>query len=129
MGSFAEYEKKLLVLRLRGGRIAKHRRGGYAGGRTIPYGLQVQGEGSDAVLVADEDEAPAVQMIYQQRAAGQTFRGIADKLNDQGIPTQRGNEWAAQTVKNVLTNPLYVVTGILTQEQFDAGQQRGGDEQ
>jgi len=120
IGVFAELEKRQLVRRLQAGRSAKHRRGGYAGGQTIPYGLRVQGEADEAVLVADPDEASVVQEIHQLRAAGETLRGIANKLNDQGIPTQKGSQWAPQTVKNVLSNPVYITTGIVTQEQAAA---------
>lgn len=119
IGVFAELEKRQLVRRLQAGRSAKHRRGGYAGGQTIPYGLRVQGEGDEAVLVANESEALVVKRIYEWRAAGQTLRSIAETLNDKGVPTQQGSQWAAQTVKNVLSNAVYITMGIVTQEQVE----------
>jgi len=119
IGVFAELEKRQLVRRLQRGRSKKRERGGYMGGQTVPYGLTVQGEADEAVLVPHEEQAHVVEMIYRYRELGNTLRWIADNLNDQGIATQQGSEWAPQTVKNVLDNEIYVTTCLVTEERFE----------
>ena len=42
------------------------------------------------------------QRIRAERASGATLRGIADHLNDDGIPTARGGRWHASTLQRVL---------------------------
>jgi hypothetical protein len=42
------------------------------------------------------------QRINSQRAAGVSYRAIADSLNKDGVPTQNGGKWYATTVKNII---------------------------
>lgn len=42
------------------------------------------------------------QRIKSQRAAGVSYRAIADSLNSDGVPTQNGGKWYATTVKNII---------------------------
>ncbi len=55
----------------------------------------------------DEEKAPVVQMIYEDFLNGLSFRRIAEKLNQAGIRTNRGNIFEGRTVKYILTNPTY----------------------
>jgi len=36
------------------------------------------------------------------------LQDIADWLNSQGIRTKRGGDWSRQTVKNLLSNKIYI---------------------
>jgi len=50
---------------------------------------------------ATDDLAPTIQAL--QAAGATSLRAIADSLNDQGIPTARGQgEWTAVQVARVL---------------------------
>lgn len=40
--------------------------------------------------------------IKAQRAAGVSYRAIAESLNKDGVPTQNGGKWYATTVKNII---------------------------
>jgi DNA invertase Pin-like site-specific DNA recombinase len=42
------------------------------------------------------------QRIVQERAAGNSYRKIADGLNRDNVPTQNGRQWHPTTVKNLL---------------------------
>ena len=74
-------------------------------------------------LLIDEDTAPIVRRIFDMRAGGTTFRQIALKLNEEGVPSpgtlyyQRkgtsdprrvNHKWADQTVKNIIRNEVYI---------------------
>jgi hypothetical protein len=36
-----------------------------------------------------------------------SLRAIAEELNVEGVPTQRGGDWHASTVRYILQNPKY----------------------
>ena len=40
--------------------------------------------------------------IRDERAAGSTLREIAERLNNDGVPTARGGRWRASTLQRVL---------------------------
>lgn len=42
------------------------------------------------------------QRIAVERAAGDSLRTIADRLNAEGVPTARGGRWHASTVRHVM---------------------------
>ena len=123
VGVFAQLEKNIIVRRLQSGRKAKRAQGGYMGGRTCPFGLQVQGEGREAHFVPGE-QAPVVARIFQDYAAGTSTNKIAAGLAAQGIKGSRGGRIAQQQVANILRNDLYVKTGLVTAEAFEVCRQR-----
>jgi DNA invertase Pin-like site-specific DNA recombinase len=53
--------------------------------------------------IADQHAANVVPMVREiQRAGANTLREIAEALNVRGIPTPRGGQWHATSVKNAL---------------------------
>jgi DNA invertase Pin-like site-specific DNA recombinase len=49
-----------------------------------------------------------VRRIHRQRARGDSFRKIAESLNEAGVPTaQGGKQWYAATVRHVLLRTSY----------------------
>ena len=40
--------------------------------------------------------------ILSERSSGRSYREIASRLNNEGVPTQNGKSWYATTVKNIL---------------------------
>jgi DNA invertase Pin-like site-specific DNA recombinase len=79
MGAAAQLERGLIVKRLRGGRRAKAEAGGYAHG------------------------APAYgQQAVKKELVGAGVRKIARRLNDEGVPSQRGRRWHPTTVARLL---------------------------
>ena len=88
LGAVNEYERSIIVLRLRKGRAAKAARGGYA------YGSPAFGQRSvDRKLVTDERERAVAERIVSMRGAGRSFRQIAAELNAEGITSKRGGGW------------------------------------
>ena len=106
MGAVAEYEKKLIVGRLAGGRRRKRRNQGYSGGY-IPMGYQVEGDGREARPVVFTEEAATVERIFSEYAAGSSMRQIADGLTGDEVPTRRGGTWAQGTISTILGNEAY----------------------
>ena len=99
----AKMERENITKRTSSGRKAKACQGGYAGGRA-PMGYRVV----DHQLVVNEDEAPAVRFIFQQKAAGNTMLGTVKALNDAGYRTRAGKEFVISTVQSIWNNePTY----------------------
>jgi DNA invertase Pin-like site-specific DNA recombinase len=101
MGAAAELERGLIKARLQRGRSLKHHAGGYAGGNTIPFGQRIEGTGKDARRVDDPKFADLIQRIRQMRAERLTLARIAEQLNRDGIPSELGGRWHANSVKRV----------------------------
>ena len=73
---------------------------------TAPYGYDhKRGE----VPAINEAEAKIVQCIYEKYAyEGQSFRSIAEWLNEHGYTTKRGSQFDNRRVNYILNNPFYV---------------------
>lgn len=104
MGIVSELEKAFITMRLSGGRISKIKtKSLYAGG-----GVALGYTSKDKDLVIDEKQAETIKRIFKmKRHQRKGLREIARVLNEQGIPTARGGEWHAGTIKYILANPLY----------------------
>jgi DNA invertase Pin-like site-specific DNA recombinase len=96
LGAVAAYERSMIVLRMKRGRLAKKARGGYASGAP-PYGYRADGQGN---LVPDRAQQEGVALIRAMREEGASYRTIADELNRRKIPTKRGlvGSWFPSTV-------------------------------
>ncbi len=79
MGAFAEYEKSMIVLKLRGARQRMRAKTGRCEGAK-PYGMKA-------------GESETENRIKTLRAGGSSLQTIADQLNADGIPSRRGGQW------------------------------------
>jgi site-specific DNA recombinase len=131
-GAMSQYEKSIIVGRLKHGRNKKTKQGGYAGG-WLPYGYAVDGQGREAVPMVDEAAAATVKRIFAEYAKGSSMKRLADAFNAEGVPTARGGRWAQATVQTILANDFYAGDqadgrqgheAIITQRQFNACQRR-----
>jgi DNA invertase Pin-like site-specific DNA recombinase len=74
--------------------------------------------GADGTPVVVEAEAEIVRRIYDAFLGGESYRGIAERLTRQGIPTPGGKTvWNASTVRSILGNEKYAGNAVL-QKQF-----------
>jgi DNA invertase Pin-like site-specific DNA recombinase len=78
------------VKRSRGERISGH----------APYGWDF---GSDGRLVENSAEQKGIARMRQLHTDGSSYRGIATRLEADGILPKRGKRWAHTTVKSILT--------------------------
>lgn len=96
LGAVSEYERAMVVLRMRRGRARKALQGGFA------YGSPPLGATSvDGVLVPD-GQAATVARIVELHGAGTSLRGIAVALEAEGHRTKRGGRWHPQTLARVV---------------------------
>lgn len=85
--------------------------GVFAGGAR-PFGYQ------DDRVTIDKAEAKILKESARRVLAGDSLTGIAHDFNDRGIPTTRGRQWSATTLRSILINPRHagmrVHRGVVT---------------
>ena len=95
---FAELERAMIRERTRNAMSVKRSRGerisGYA-----PFGWDF---GADGRLIANIREQKIIAYLRHLQAKGLSYRGIAARLDREGILPKRGKRWAHTTVKSVL---------------------------
>ena len=87
-GAIAEYEKAMIVFKLRGARQRMKAQTGRCEGEK-PYGDRT-------------GEQDVIERIVAFRNEGLGMDKIADRLNDEGVKPRRGAKWYAMTVSRVL---------------------------
>lgn len=101
--------------RMQRGRIASFKEGNYIAGNT-PYGYDRATVDGHPSLAVNNREAEIVRMIFSLYIHGvPTERGyrvgvgsIAKYLNGLQIPSKRKKGWSAESVRGILTNPVYI---------------------
>lgn len=107
-GIFAEYERTKILERTRRGKMHRAKYQGWLSWSTVPYGFSLLKSREGTRVQVNEEEADWIRQIYSWfLEKGMSTRHIADRLNELGVKTRRGNRWYAQAVRNVLTYPPY----------------------
>lgn len=92
IGSFSEFERKLIAERTKSGRIANAKNEIYAGGR-IPFGYNlVNGD-----LVVNDEEAKIIEDIFKLRCKRKSLSFIAKKYN-----------MSKQRIDYIIKNQIYM---------------------
>ena len=107
-GAINQYEKAMIVTRMKAGRNKKARDGGYPGGSPcLGYKARRDNSKSPSYLEIVPEEAFLVELIYDLRSEGSSLTAIADYLNSKGYKTKRNGRWYISTVKYILENEVY----------------------
>lgn len=88
LGALAEWEKSMLVLKLKRARVAKKEKTGRCEG-VKPYG---QHDGEDKLLA----------VIYSGRDEGWSYQKIADYLNHNEMRTRKGTSWNKGSIQKIV---------------------------
>lgn len=94
-GAIAEYDKSMLVLKLRAARERKKAKTGHCEGRPA------YGSTPDQKKIIDRMRA--MRRTRRNGTPGMTLKQVADRLNGEGVPTATGRQWTPSLVHNVLT--------------------------
>jgi DNA invertase Pin-like site-specific DNA recombinase len=86
-GAIAEYEKTMIVLKLRGARSRMKARTGRCEGRK-PFGDR-------------PGEAPTLKRMNELRVEGLSFARIAERLNLEGRKPRAGQQWHPGVVRRI----------------------------
>ncbi|MHB8513511.1 MAG: recombinase family protein [Actinomycetota bacterium] len=98
LGAVNEYERSMVVMRLRSGRRRKAEKGGFA------YGSPALGyRAVDGSLLDDAEEQKVVKRIAALHKTGLSIRAIAEILTSEGFQTKRGNaRWHPTVVARII---------------------------
>ncbi len=97
LGAVAQYERELVLLRLKRGRALKHQRGGFAYG-SPPFGQRAE----DRELVAEPAEQRALARMLELHQAGLSLRQVAAALDLEGHRPRRASSWSPMAVSRAL---------------------------
>lgn len=81
-----------------------------------PFGYEFD-EQKNLVIVPEEAEW--VQKAADMFIAGHGYRAVAKWLNDNGVKTKKGVPWTASTVRQMLTNELYIGQLVWNRRYYD----------
>lgn len=114
-GAIAQYEKEKIRERTSRGRQQKAKSG------RLPLAFRPYGYDYDrttAMLVVNDAEAEVVRRIFRWFVTdGLGPNGIAQRLNQLGIPARKGGLWHRNVVRQILCNPVY--TGTFYANRYD----------
>jgi hypothetical protein len=115
-------ERQWWMYKERGERTADRVVHGRGVANVVPYGYRRNREaervdpGLDAkALVADPATANVVRRIFDRRIASVSWTGLADDLNDDGIPSPRAGHWTVSTLRGIIGNEAYL--GVVRYKQ------------
>jgi site-specific DNA recombinase len=120
-GAFAEYERLVISERMRRGRLYRLRQG-QSVPHQVPYGYRYQAaprEQASTWVVASEEAALVEQMFVWYTQEQITLGQVAQRLNQQRIPSPEGNEWGTSTLGRLLRQPAYKGTAYYNRRQAD----------
>lgn len=117
LGSFAQFEREILIERTKEGHLRRLRQGDWSCG-VVPFGYKKV----DGKLIEVPEEAKVVRRIFELFLELKNRAAVARKLNEEGIRTRRGAKWHRNTVTYILQNPVY--TGANVYGRFENGDTR-----
>jgi len=96
MSAYAQFEKDLIGERTAAALL--HKKENNQVYSPVPYGRSRDGD----ALLENEDELGVIEKMRTWQDEGLSLRGIAARLNEQGVPTKQGRTWHASTVRGIL---------------------------
>jgi DNA invertase Pin-like site-specific DNA recombinase len=115
--SFAQEQLRETSRRTRRGLTGRHERGLSTGGRCYGYTTDEAG-----AITQDPDAAPVVVRIFEMFVAGDSYRTIAMKLNEDGLlntAAKRGaGTWKSEAIREMLRNEKYLGTWIHNRREW-----------
>jgi DNA invertase Pin-like site-specific DNA recombinase len=103
LGSFAEYEREMITLKLAGARKRLADRGQLLMGMA-PYGYRKVRQDRRVVLERDPREYPALDSILKlrQELSPCSWAKLAGEINKNAIPTRDNKQWFPATLRRVV---------------------------
>ena len=113
MALIGEFERGTIAQNVKMGMCAKAKAGEWCGGRVLGYDL-VPVENQEGTkrrktkLTINEIEARSVRLIFNEYSNGKGYKAITNQLNKLGYKTKKGNNFSVGSIREILTNPVYI---------------------
>lgn len=104
LASVAELEREIIGERARLGLYALAREHRWPNSRP-PLGYKKNDEGR---LIVNQKEADLVRRIFETYTSTKSLPGLAFELNKSGVPTKKNGKWSACSLREILSNQIYV---------------------
>ena len=113
MALIGEFERGTIAQNVKMGMCAKAKSGEWCGGRVLGYDLvpidsQEGAKRKKNRLTINEKEAEAVRFIFNEYVNGKGYKAITNQLNKLGYKTKKGNDFSVGSIREILTNPVYI---------------------
>ena len=113
--AFSAKEREDILARQQGGKDKAREDNRYASGG-VPFGVRWVHKGKDhpnrGYWKPLEDQVKVLKDFFRLVRKGFALETIADRFNEEGIPTKYGKTWAGSTLNQILKKDFYF-TGIL----------------
>ncbi|MDZ4937791.1 recombinase family protein [Clostridium perfringens] len=113
MALIGEFERGTIAQNVKMGMIAKAKSGNWCGGRVLGYDLvpnnspEEEKKGKNKLKI-NEKEAEIVRFIFNEYSKGKGYKAITNKMNKLGYKTKKGNDFSVGSIRDILTNPVYI---------------------
>ncbi|HFD1902041.1 TPA: recombinase family protein [Clostridium perfringens] len=113
MALIGEFERGTIAQNVKMGMIAKAKSGNWCGGRVLGYDLvpnnspEEEKEGKNKLKI-NEKEAEIVRFIFNEYSKGKGYKAITNQINKLGYKTKKGNDFSVGSIRDILTNPVYI---------------------
>ncbi|MDM0488985.1 recombinase family protein [Clostridium perfringens] len=113
MALIGEFERGTIAQNVKMGMIAKVKSGNWCGGRVLGYDLvpnnspEEEKKGKNKLEI-NEKEAEIVRFIFNEYSKGKGYKAITNKMNKLGYKTKKGNNFSVGSIRDILTNPVYI---------------------
>ena len=110
MAAVGELERNTIVDNVKMGMKQAARMGNWNGGQVLGYKSSEKkiGQKTEGQLTIVPEEAALVLKIFELYSVGHGLRSIANRINREGHRTKKGNSFSTDSVKAIITNPLYI---------------------
>ena len=113
MALIGEFERGTIAQNVKMGMCAKAKSGEWCGGRVLGYDLvsidsQQGTKRRKNRLTINEKEAEAVRFIFNEYVNGKGYKAITNQLNKLCYKTKKGNDFSVGSIREILTNPVYI---------------------
>ncbi|MGM8288690.1 recombinase family protein [Clostridium perfringens] len=113
MALIGEFERGTIAQNVKMGMIAKAKTGNWCGGRVLGYDLvpnnspKEEKKGKNKLEI-NEKEAEIVRFIFNEYSKGKGYKAITNQINKLGYKTKKGNNFSVGSIRDILTNPVYI---------------------
>ncbi len=114
MALIGEFERGTIAQNVKMGMCARARQGLWCGNRVLGYDLVPMEDSEkkkrkETKLQINPEEARIIKLIFSMYAnEGKGYKAITTKLNYLGYKTKKGNDFSVGSIKDILTNPVYI---------------------
>lgn len=113
MALIGEFERGTIAQNVKMGMCAKAKAGEWCGGRVLGYDLvpienQEGAKRRKSKLIINEREAESIRLIFNEYVNGKGYKAITNKLNKLGYKTNKNNDFSVNSIREILTNPVYI---------------------